>query len=216
MSLILDALKKLEQETATRKEGMNKVSDRILQPDHTKPRFKGIMLPAIAAALGGAVLTVVLITGFSGLMKPEAPVAAVPAKASPAMQPVHPIAAQPAEGSPLPVRDSQPDIRTERSHSSIEPAGEKAAAKVASLPERATDFRYNVPEGPEPAAEGALPSLKVSGIIWREEKQARRAFVNDTIVEEGSVIDGVKIEEIYTTRIRFSKGSKSFEISMEK
>jgi general secretion pathway protein B len=56
----------------------------------------------------------------------------------------------------------------------------------------------------------------VSGIVWQEERSARRAFVNGIIAAEGSVIDGAKVVEIYPARIRFSRGGRSFDVSIEK
>jgi general secretion pathway protein B len=56
----------------------------------------------------------------------------------------------------------------------------------------------------------------VSGIVWQEERSARRAFVNGIIAAEGSVIDGAKVVEIYPARIRFFRGGKSFDVSIEK
>ena len=69
---------------------------------------------------------------------------------------------------------------------------------------------------PEDSSPGSVPNLRVSGIVWQEERSARRAFVNGTIAAEGSVINGARVVEIYPARIRFSQGGKTFDIPLEK
>ncbi|MBN1546985.1 MAG: hypothetical protein JW902_10020 [Syntrophaceae bacterium] len=220
MSIILDSLKKLEQETAARKEGKNKISEKILQPDLPKPKYKGIVLLSIAAALGGAVIAVVFIAGFSGLMKPVAPVAAAPSKVSQSAVLTEPKGVtQSPEVAPMPVQDRRPDIQIDK----MRPPAEKAENKgkkeiVKSVLHEGKDARSEnrIPEVSETVPGISLPRMTVSGIIWQEERQARRAFINNIIVDEGSVVEGCRIEEIYPNRIRFSKGAQSFEISMDK
>jgi hypothetical protein len=58
------------------------------------------------------------------------------------------------------------------------------------------------------------PSLKVSAIVWYEDPSSRFAVINGTIVTEGAVIEGVKVVEIYPTRVRLLHNDQPFEISM--
>ncbi|MGA2959668.1 MAG: general secretion pathway protein GspB [Thermodesulfobacteriota bacterium] len=56
--------------------------------------------------------------------------------------------------------------------------------------------------------------LKISGIVWHEEPSERRAVINGSFTKEGSVIEGVKVVEIFPTRVRFSHNGRTFEISV--
>jgi hypothetical protein len=60
-----------------------------------------------------------------------------------------------------------------------------------------------------------LPSLKISAIVWYEERSKRFAMVNGVIANEGSVVEGVKVEEIYPDRVRFSHNGRPFEIPIK-
>jgi hypothetical protein len=59
------------------------------------------------------------------------------------------------------------------------------------------------------------PSLKISGIVWYDEPSKRFAMINDKICHEGSLIEGVKVEEIYPNRVRFTHNGRPFEISIK-
>ena len=58
------------------------------------------------------------------------------------------------------------------------------------------------------------PPLKISGIVWHEEPSMRRAVINGSFITEGSMIEGVKVVEIFPTKVRFLYKGQSFEISV--
>ena len=58
------------------------------------------------------------------------------------------------------------------------------------------------------------PTLKISGIVWHEEPSMRRAVINGSFITEGSMIEGVKVVEIFPTKVRFLYKGQSFEISV--
>jgi hypothetical protein len=58
------------------------------------------------------------------------------------------------------------------------------------------------------------PALKVSGIVWQEDRPARRAFVNDIPVREGDMIKDVNVVEIFPNHVRFSRDGKVFEVRL--
>jgi len=60
-----------------------------------------------------------------------------------------------------------------------------------------------------------LPSLKLSAIVWYEEPSKRFVMVNGVIANEGSVVEGVKVEKIYPDRVRFSHNGRPFEIPIK-
>lgn len=53
------------------------------------------------------------------------------------------------------------------------------------------------PAPPEPVV---FPSVKISGVIWNTDKP--QAIINDTVVSEGEVIQGMTIESISETEIK--------------
>jgi hypothetical protein len=69
-----------------------------------------------------------------------------------------------------------------------------------------------VPPSPNASA-GALPQLKISGIIWNGDPAKRRAVVNGSFVTEGDQIEGAKVVEILPISVRFSYKNQGFEIS---
>jgi hypothetical protein len=69
----------------------------------------------------------------------------------------------------------------------------------------------------EPAAGGSTqnpPPLKISGIVWNEDPSLRRAVINGSLLTEGSLIEGVKVVEIFATKVRFLHQGRYFEISV--
>jgi general secretion pathway protein B len=57
------------------------------------------------------------------------------------------------------------------------------------------------------AAEKPAAQVRVTGIAWQKDGAASVAMVNGRPVQEGSVVDGYKVEQIYEDKVRFS-GSK--------
>ena len=224
MSLILDALKKLERETVARKEGLDKVTDQIYQPDHDAPKRRKIFMLIIIAACSGALAAVVLMGGFSGVIK-QTPAAtpAAPTLASPVAAPI--ISSQKEESLPavekkLPVQGRlHADVRTDAMRRSTEQHLEDRVPdtrNAATAPSQIKLHSNASSDLSKSASERPLPSLNVSGIVWQDERSARRAVVNDIVAEEGAVINGVKIVEICPNKVRFSRGSELFELSIQK
>jgi len=58
------------------------------------------------------------------------------------------------------------------------------------------------------------PPLKISGIVWNEDPSKRRAVINGSFTIEGSTIEGVKVVEIFPTKVRFLHQGRYFEISV--
>jgi hypothetical protein len=56
------------------------------------------------------------------------------------------------------------------------------------------------------------PSLTISAIVWYEEPSKRFAMINGLIVTEGSVVEGMRVEEIYPDRVRFLHQNQHLEI----
>jgi hypothetical protein len=60
----------------------------------------------------------------------------------------------------------------------------------------------------------APADIKLSGIAWQEEHRARRAVVNGFLMQEGGVVSGARITDIYQDRVRFTLSGKTFEIPL--
>jgi hypothetical protein len=70
-------------------------------------------------------------------------------------------------------------------------------------------------EPPPDRPGAALPSLKLTVIGWHEEPSKRFAFLNGMMIYEGSVIEGVKIVEIFPKRVRYLYNGTHFEIPLD-
>jgi hypothetical protein len=274
MSLILDALKKLDREKSSHRKGTANIAAEILRPDPRRPRerillyFSAVSLTAVAAAA----ITYGVMGGFGFLWKssPPAPVnppapsqqvASAPPKSRPLPKssppsrvnppapsqqvasappksdslakssppaPVNPPApgqqVPPAPLSREPVRDARKEIsrvppKIQESEESNPPAtspGEKKAGQnvISKEAEVAPGSAKKFPEPTPKESATAPPLLKISGIVWHEEPSERRAVINGSFTKEGSVIEGVKVVEIFPTRVRFSHNGRTFEISV--
>jgi general secretion pathway protein B len=219
MSLILDALKKLEQEKAARRDGTVNIAAEILRPDRLHPKSKRIALFTVAAGAAGlaAIAVLALMGGSDGLMKYFTPTPAVP-PAAPQM--VTPVIAPPAQSPQKPEEPSVTRSRTDVKNVEFRSSVKSTESRASQSP--AVSRTQPVDEAPKKTADASqsfsnesLPSLKVSGIVWQEERNVRRAFINGIIAVEGTVIDGAKVIEIYPTRVRFFRGGKSFEVKIE-
>jgi general secretion pathway protein B len=60
------------------------------------------------------------------------------------------------------------------------------------------------------------PLLKVQGIAFQDGSATGVAVVNGIAVSKGSVIEGVRVEEIQNDRVMFSRDGKKFEIILDK
>ncbi len=88
--------------------------------------------------------------------------------------------------------------------------------EISQVPLKIQDQAKSKKTAASPPSEPSAtpPSLTLTGILWHEDPSERRAVVNGTVLTEGSVIEGVKVLEIYPTYVRFSHNGRAFEISM--
>jgi len=220
MSLILDALKKLDREKSSRRNGTANIAVEILR--HDLPRSgKRIWIYGAAivfTAVIAAGVTYVVMAQFGYLPKSSPPAPVNP----PALSQQVAAAPLPAE----PVRDDREGVSQAPTKIQNQAESKKMAASVngkktsrnvigeeAGLaPGNINRSNGQISKGPAADA----PSLKLSGIIWHEEPNERRAMINGTIASEGSIVEGVKVVEIHPNSVRFSYKGKPFEISMGK
>ena len=253
MSIILDALKKLDREKSSRRNATTNIALDILRPDLSLPR-KRIPLYFVAISLTAVVtiaITYAVMVEFGFLSKSSVPkpinspapsqqAAPVlldsdsPLKSSPPVSIDSTIPSQQVAPAPLsrePVRDTRDEISrvppkiqspSESKGPITLPAEKKVDQKVISeevaiAPEKAKTPIENTPTSAQQTPKeisSTPPLLKLSAIVWYEEPSKRFAMINGLIVTEGSVVEGVKVEEIYPNRVRFSQNGRQFEISM--
>jgi general secretion pathway protein B len=189
MSLILDALRKMEEERAARRGGSVDIRPALLSRHGDEPPRTGKLITLVAA---GAILLLAGI-GAGVLMRGTGP--------------THPVenSAARTEDSPIPPLPPASPQTT--------PAPTLPAAAVPAVP-TAPPPRRPVGDDPSPpAAEAADTALAISGIAWQEERGLRRAVVNGALVGEGAEVAGARIIEIRERSVKFSRGGRTFEVS---
>jgi len=274
MSEILDALKKLDREKASHRNGAANIAVEILTPG--LPRSGKRLLPFVTivslTAIAAAVITYAVMVTLGVLPKspaptrvnPPAPTQQVPpASVEPAApsKPTPPVSINrsaptqqaapaprepevPSESSsvrvsplppvqqvaPAPIESAVPSKSTPpatmapsaaKSEISQEPAKvqrpvEKEASPntIAADPGVASGTAKTIAGQSLPGSATTPPSLKITVIVWDEDPSKRWAMINGMKTIQGSVIEGVKIEEISLTGVRFFHNGRHFEISM--
>jgi general secretion pathway protein B len=260
MSVILDALKKLDREKSSRQNVAANIAVDILRPDLTQPRkriplyFTLVSLTAIATVT----LTYAVMVGFGFLSKSSPPATVNPpapsqqvtsspldsgfllrstppapinppaptqqiAPTPPFQKPVHDAR---DEMSPVPPKIQKPAEAKKLAPSPSEnKVGEKKVEQKVILEEtsvapqkteKPVEHTLNPTQQlPKESATTTPPSLKISAIVWYEEPSKRLAMINGNLTSEGSFIEGVKVEEIFANRVRFSFNGQPFEISID-
>jgi len=254
MSIILDALKKLDREKLSRRNAVTNIAIEILRPDLPRSRkriplyFVAIFLTAVATAA----ITYAVMLEFGLLSKSSVPLPMNPpapsqqagpapldstliSKSSPPVSMPPPVPSQQAAFTPLShesIRDTQDEINrvspeiqnpAESNKPNTIPAEKKIDQKVIIkepivTPEKT---KASIEHTPTPAQQipkespTTPPSLKISAIVWYEEPSKRFAMVNGMIANEGAVVEGVKVEEIFPDRVRLSFNGRSFEIAIK-
>lgn len=145
-----------------------------------------------------------------------------PPEVSPGAKSLPPAAVNPSEPSPQvvdpsssrePAREAQPET------GQVSPRTQAPAESQKVIPEKAgvASPKTTKPAGPAPdrSATGR-PLLKITAIVWSEDPSRRFAVVNGVMAYEGTVVDGVKVDQINPTSLRFSDDGRPFEIPIHR
>jgi type IV secretory pathway VirB10-like protein len=218
MSLILDALKKLDREKIERIEEKVDVTAGILKAGDSA-QHRSFLPPVLALAITAslAAFATYLIFSGSGLRTGE-PRSAVPAASVAQLQnqqaTVAPVPPAPAAVTDRPpVTPSAPPAAPPLEVSEAMPLG-----KTKKIAEPAAKGR--VPQTPRKAAaapeeqSGSLPTLKISGIVWQDSSSDRKVVINGRVAREGDMVEGVKVLEIYPTFVNVSFKGRSYKVKM--
>jgi general secretion pathway protein B len=231
MSFILDALKKLEQEKAARRNADSKISDEIVRENRQVLRKarRSVPVSVVLVSLG-----LVLLLGVSGAFLwhrhgagEQMKVAALgPERTSPAAEevaadsqrteraapPATPVSGM-ASLAPPPVRE----MAEEEKEPLPRPVETNRKSRRGRIDEDTTSRTDVKPRSAQPVGEGSGSGgsrLTVSGIAWQDAPSARRAVINGDLVQEGAQVGGATVEEILPTRVRFSSGGRKFTVSI--
>lgn len=196
MSLILDALRKMEQERKARLPGATDIRPEVLsyRGVQRKPGRPPLLLTVTAAVL----ILLAVGTGSWFLVKEE--------KTVPVRMPNN----TSASGSVAPAPD-QPALSAPHPQSTVEPATQPQTLSPPAVP-----MQIGLPpheQRPAPVTEvSAASGITVSGIAYQDERSLRRAVINGSLVGEGSEVAGARVVEIKENRIRFSRAGEQFDL----
>jgi general secretion pathway protein B len=240
MSSILKALKKLEEEQSSGRNGNADVARGILMGAPRRTGKPGWVLPVsvAGAAFAAAMLTYLMTGGAAPRNKEFSPT--VPMKIMPkagdgtgqteAFSP----ASSPRELSrkdepSTPAVPKPPMDRDERIIGTTLPSGNGPSFHLSKTPDatgRSSVEQDRVQAVSKPTAHAAetvqtsqvrsLPTLKVSGIAWQKDGADRLAVVNGMPVTEGMNIGGARVEEIFQDKVRFSFEKRAFDVVVGK
>jgi general secretion pathway protein B len=224
MSVILDALKRLDREKSSRRSGTANIAVEILRPDLPRPVKRVPLYVAIAflTAIVTAAITYGVMVKEGPVSKPSPPLAVSPPVPHPEAVPVTP-PSEPARSArdeiiPAPPKTQAPVKSKRPAASSVEGKGEETRIKqnvTAKEADSAPEKARISPEPPPREPTATFPSLNISAIVWYEEPSKRFAMINGLIVTEGSVVEGMKVEEIYPDRVRFLHRNQRLEIPIK-
>ena len=187
MSLILDALRKMELERKARRQSSNELRSDVLNYRGTAPATVKLPVVRIVSALLLAIVSAAAIFYYA---RPEPQRNDSVKIAEPQRQEQHPVLPEPSVPEPptrlLPRKALLPENKDVK---------EELAVKSLKAVRKSGD------EG-----------ISVSGIAWQDERSLRRAVINGALVGEGAEILGAKVVEIGERHVRFNRGGELFEV----
>ena len=219
MSSILKALKRLEQEKAARKPDSFRVDAEILKGGtsrRTSPVAVFLVVLVIFVCGGSATYFFMKKPSVSApphLPPTTDPKARLEAPALPESMPVQPAvqATDAVKTLPRPAAEKPvPQLKPAVSRPQAQVGKPSGTPPQAVLPEAKPETQ---PAVPVPAGK---PLLRVDGIAFQDNSVDSFAMVNGVTVSKGSVIEGVRVEEIQKDRVKFSRGGEKFEVFLEK
>lgn len=189
MSLILDALRKMELERKAKRLKSQEIRAEVLHYRGSAPVADNPRTVSVTVALLLVFATAAAVFYFTELQSSKI----VPPSQGEALHPVTPPAI-PALTLPPPPIELPPQKNSQN--------GANRGIKTAKTAADSAMTTQN----------SGAAGLTVSGIAWQEERPLRRAVINGALVGEGAEIQGAKIVEIKENRVRFSRGGEIFEV----
>lgn len=239
MSLILDALRKLDREKSSRRNGGVDIAAEILRPDLPRPRkriwvyFPAIFLTAVAtAAITYAVISktpppAAINPAAPSLKAPLAPLSHEPVRNArdkrsrePAKMQAPVESKRPAESiksteikKPAESKEQPAEVKAPP----LSPSEEKISPEVISKEAPVVPGDIRKPADQTPRRSAVTPaSLKLSGIVWSEDPSKRLAVINGMVTTEGYVFEGMKVVEIHPDHVLLLLNDQPFELSLNR
>lgn len=219
MSYILDALKKMEHDKATKAApaGMTTISGDLFRGERPRSAGGGAWRLALAAVMAAslAVAATWYFLAPSG-RRPDvaSPPHVIGEKGTHVSAPAAPAALPPSVAVPAP----SPPPGQAALAAAPPPVSGAAAGREGALRRAERTGAASTGDGDERAAspvQSVPPSdITVSGIAWQEERKGRRAVVNGFLLKEGSVVAGARVAEIRRDRVRFDRAGAQFDVSL--
>lgn len=198
MSSILKALKKVEQEKTSRIPGLLKIDSDILRTVDSPRRSSSYTSMLLLLVFGGGAAA-----AFYFMKGPKAPPApndstpVVTIKAVPT-----PTAAPEVIQEVVPAKAEDVTARKVPTARAVDSANSDKSKKTDIAAKR------------ELPAVTAVPALRVNGIAFQNSAADSMAIVNGTAVSNGSIFEGVTVEEIRKDRVLFQYNGEKFEIQL--
>lgn len=219
MSSILKALKKVENDNASRRPDELRIDAEILRTDSaSKVSSSGMLLVSLLLVAFGAGGTYLYMTrerapeqtrtnlnAVSG--QRAVPTAAVPEITAEQLPPA--IVVAPAK------QQIAVEVKKTQKPQQASPAKNAPTAPSARQPAVAAQPVVVTPLGTAPLTApptAIVPALRVNGIAVQDDSSGSVAMINGEPVTSGGIISGVKVEEIYKNRVKFSYNGETFEV----
>jgi hypothetical protein len=201
MSLILEALRKLEREKRSAEPGFLVLGPQSW-PSAPARRWRTLVA---AGALALAVVVVAVLVRRPGAAPPAAPAAAPPPtlayapprpESAPPPTLPSPIAVTPIANAPLPLEPALPAAEMEEPPAAPQPAGAPARVEAREAEEASVPPTSDPPEpsGMQPSPQAPPARFTLQAISVRDGRPV--AVLNERLVYEGESFDGVRVVRI--------------------
>jgi len=207
MSLILDALRKMEQERRSRRGSAQDLRPEVLRyrmaTQPKRPSRYPLVIVGVVLLCAGIGAGFALKGGKGEAVSQQTQDLAAPAPTpSPVEAPAAPPAFEPA-AAPVPNEPVAAPL-------AAEPAKPRPA-RPAALPSSPAPVA-TAPFREDAGAQGGGADITISGIAYQDERRMRRAVLNGQLVGEGGEIAGARVVEIKETKVKLSRGGQLFEV----
>jgi len=226
LSTILDALRKVERETAQRAQQSSSLPDtplaRVLAEKRNRKVFRRLVIVITILFLAGTGVTITLghklFSSKDNVSLPK--IAAVPRKDKEINPPTVPVRQR--EEAPKPeIVVKKPDSEPERLTKKEEPiplsSRDETVLAVAdkALQKRAPQIPTRSSSPVETRrTEALIPGLELQAIVWSEEPGSCSAMINGRLVRLGGEVGGFTVDEIGRNYVSVKSGFRSGKLRM--
>ncbi len=209
MSSILKALKKVENDNASRRPDELRIDAEILRTEnHSRYSSSTMLLVSLLLMVCGAGGTYLYMTRGKAIEQTNPNTHGI---IDQKRQPVSAVPQIPAEQLPpaIIVVPAQKKIVSEgnkeiKQRLSIQEKGTPSVTKLPVVAEQPVLIPQRATPLPATQAPKTVPPLRVNGIAFQDDSSGTVAMINGEPHSKGGIVNGVKVEEIYKNRVKFS------------